>query len=154
MKLIDQLSFISLCLLLFSCNGDKDKKKPVRLPLVGTWQLLSSTIIENGKTTYTDYTKDQRMIKVINETHFAFLKHHIGKHTAGNNSFDAGGGRYKLTGNQYVEFLDFYKDGNWEGKTFPFRITLRNDTLIQTGIEKVDQAGVNRTITEKYIRMR
>jgi hypothetical protein len=154
MKSINNFLSIIFCLLLISCTGGNGRKKTTAGSLVGTWQLLSTTIVENGQTTYTDYTKNQRMIKVINDTHFAFLKHEIKKDKADSNSFDAGGGRYKLTADQYVEFLDFYKDGNWEGKTFTFRISFKKDTLIQTGIEKVDQAGVNRTITEKYIPLR
>jgi len=137
---------------LLGCNSVKTEHAPV--PLVGTWQLLSATTVENGKRTETDYTKGKRMIKIINDTHFAFLNHHLETPKDSSNHFDGGGGRYKLKGDEYTEFLDFYRDKNWEGKEFNFKVSIKNDTLIQTGVEKVEAAGVDRTITEKYIRIK
>jgi len=124
------------------------------LNLNGTWQLISGTEVSNGVKTVTDYTKDQRMIKIINDSHFAFLKHDLKPNKEGKNNFDAGGGRYTLINDQYTELLDYYNDRNWEGKTFIFKIRIQNDTLIQTGIEKVEKAGIDRVITEKYLRLK
>ncbi|WP_144008997.1 hypothetical protein [Pedobacter africanus] len=62
------------------------------------------------------------MIKIINDTHFAFLNHELETVRDSSNHFD--------------EFLDFYKDKNWEGKTLNFKVSIQNDTLIQTGVEK------------------
>lgn len=135
-----------------SCNSAKNEDAAVQLK--GTWQLLSATTVENGQRTETDYTKGKRMIKIINDTHFAFLNHELETARDSSNHFDGGGGRYKLKGDEYTEFLDFYKDKNWEGKTFNFKVSINNDTLIQTGIEKVEAAGVDRTITEKYLRVK
>ncbi|HTQ27378.1 MAG TPA: hypothetical protein VMI35_04585 [Puia sp.] len=132
-----------------ACNN-----KPDALHLNGTWRLLSGTTITKGDTTVTDYTKDHNMIKVINDSHFAFLSHRVGEPKDSSNQFDAGGGSYTLTGDQYVEHLDFYGDKVWEGKTFTFTVSLHQDTLIQQGLEKVDSAGVNRVIIEKYVRVR
>lgn len=134
------------------CNSGKTEHAPI--PLVGTWQLLSATTVENGKSTETDYTKGRRMIKIINDTHFAFLNHKLDMPKDSSNHFDGGGGRYILKGDEYTEFLDFYKDRNWEGKSFNFKVRIKNDTLIQTGVEKVEGAGVDRTITEKYLRIK
>lgn len=92
------------------------------------------------------------MIKIINGTHFAFLKHSTQKDSALN--FDAGGGRYTLIGNNYTEHLDFYNDRNWEDKAFNFTVTVKNDTLIQRGVEKVEKAGIDRIIIEKYVKVR
>ncbi|WP_343530633.1 hypothetical protein [Pedobacter sp.] len=135
-----------------SCNSVKTENAPVQL--MGTWQLLSATTVENGKSTETDYTKGRRMIKIINDTHFAFLNHKLDMPKDSSNHFDGGGGRYILKGDEYTEFLDFYKDRNWEGKSFNFKVSIKNDTLIQTGVEKVEGAGVDRTITEKYLRIK
>lgn len=137
-------------ILLAACNHDKP---PVNR-LNGTWKLLSATTITKGVSAVTDYSKTQRMIKVINATHFAFLNHSINIPKDSSNHFDAGGGRYTLTGNQYTEHLDYYSDKNWEGKTFTFTITFHNDTLIQQGLEKVENENINRTIIEKYIRLK
>lgn len=121
--------------------------------LNGTWQLISGTIITKGVSSVTDYTKGQQMIKVINDSHFAFLSHDLNPAADSSNHFDAGGGSYTLTGDQYIEHLDYYKDRNWEGKTFTFTVTIQNDTLTQKGIEKVDKEGIDRIIIEKYVRL-
>ena len=102
----------------------------------------------------TDYTKGQKFLKIINDTHFAFIKHNLNTAKDSSNHFDAGGGSYTLKGNKYTEHLDFYNDKNWEGKTFDFTVSLKNDTLTQTGLEKVEKEGINRTIIEKYIRLK
>lgn len=122
-------------------------------PLNGTWQLISGTIITKGVSSVTDYTKGQMMIKIINDSHFAFLKHDLNAPPDSSNNFDAGGGSYTLTGDQYTEHLDYYKDRNWEGKPFTFTVTVQNDTLTQKGIEKVEQENIDRIIIEKYVRL-
>lgn len=140
------LVFFSLATLLLSCTVKTE------LHLNGTWQLISGTTITKGDTTFNDYTKDQSMIKIINDTHFAFLKHSLKQDSV--NNFDAGGGSYILTGDKYTEHLDYYKDKNWEGKSFDFTVSISNDTLIQQGLEKVEAAGVERVIIEKYTRIK
>jgi hypothetical protein len=131
---------------ILSCNVKTD------IHLNGTWQLVSGTTITKGDTVFTDYTKDLSMIKIINDTHFAFLKHGLKKDSVSN--FDAGGGSYSLKGDQYTEHLDYYNDKNWEGKTFDFTVSLSNDTLTQRGIEKVEAAGIERVIIEKYVKVK
>lgn len=135
--------------LLLSCTS---ANRPV--PIEGTWQLVSGTTVTKGDSVTTDYTKDARMIKIINASHFAFLKHDLHSPKDSSNHFDAGGGSYTLEGNTYTEHLDYYSDRNWEGKTFPFTVTISHDTLVQKGIEKVEAAGVNREIIEKYVRVK
>lgn len=146
------LLFLSTILISASCKteGGKDKKSS---SITGTWKLLSATTVSAKDSTFTDYTKDQSMIKILNGTHFSFLKHNLKLNKDGKNEFDAGGGRYKLDGDNYVEYLDYYTDHNWEGKTFNFKVKLSNDTLIQTGVEKVEAAGIDRIITEKYLKV-
>lgn len=138
--------------LLCSCKDEAKKEVNPSIRLIGTWQLISGTTITGGVSSFTDYTKNQRMIKIINNSHFSFLKHDLNAPKDSANNFDAGGGSYSLAGNQYTEHLDYYKDRNWEGKTFSFTVTINNDTLIQRGVEKVEKAGVEREIIEKYIR--
>lgn len=147
------LSSLICSVIIASCTAPIDQKVAAVNPLKGTWKLLSATTVSKGETSFTDYTKDQEMIKIINDDHFAFLKHTLKVDKDGKNNFDAGGGRYSLNGDQYTESLEYYTDKNWEGKSFVFTIKFKNDTLLQTGIEKVEQAGVDRTITEKYLRV-
>jgi hypothetical protein len=142
--------FILLVAICMSCGGEKEKPKSVE----GTWQLVSATLIEKGDSTFTDYTKNARMIKVINKTHFTFLNHDLshGKDTA-NVAFSAGGGRYTLDGNKYTEFLEFCNAREWEGHEFKFDVTVSNDTLIQQGVEKLEDLGIERLNIEKYVRV-
>jgi len=137
---------------LLSCHIQSETEENEAINLNGTWQLISGTTITKGVSSFTDYTKNQRMIKIINGTHFAFLKHNTQKDSALN--FDAGGGSYTLTGNKYTERLDFYNDKNWEGKSFNFTVAIKNDTLIQKGIEKVEKEGIEREIIEKYVKVK
>lgn len=99
-------------------------------PIIGTWKLISGTIIQAGDTTITDYTKGQEMIKVINETHFAFLRHDLNAPEDSSKLFVAGGGTYVLEGNVYTEHLEYFTIREWEGNHFSLEYTIRGDTLI------------------------
>jgi hypothetical protein len=145
---------LSIALFLTACKTKPEKEDTSTLHLNGTWQLITGTMITKGVGAVTDYTKNQRMIKIINDTHFAFLKHALNTAKDSTNAFDAGGGHYTLKGGQYTEHLDFYNDKKWEGKTFTFTVSIKNDTLVQKGIEKVEGAGIDRVIIEKYVKVK
>jgi hypothetical protein len=133
-----------IIMLFLSCHGPSFRIR-------GTWRLVQGITVTKGDSSFTDYTKNTRMIKVINDGHFAFLKHDLPGDSS--NHFDAGGGRYTLSGNRYTEYLDYYADKNWEGKSFEFTVQMAGDTLIQKGMEKVDNEGIEREIIEKYVRV-
>jgi hypothetical protein len=138
--------------IIISCNLQTQQKvETTGLPLQGTWKLLTGTLIEKGDTTITDYTKDRSFIKIINETHFSFLQHTLRKDTT---DFSAGGGSYALNGNNYTEHLEYCSAKEWEGHGFSFTVFIKGDTLVQTGVEKIEAQGINRINTEKYIRMK
>lgn len=143
------ITCICFCL---ACNGDSDRSSAV--PIVGTWKLLTGTLIEKGDTTVTDYTVKLEMIKVINATHFSFLNHDRNHGKDSTASFSAGGGTYTLTGDEYVEHLEYCSDRQWEGHDFKFRVEVTNDTLIQTGVEVIADLGVNRLNIERYVRIK
>lgn len=141
---------------LASCGAKDESSKSSRnsLPIQGTWKLLSGTLIENGDTTVTDYTNNTSFIKIINENHFAFLTHSVNNGKDSSNHFDAGGGSYSLLDSTYTENLEYCLEPQWEGHSFTFTISIRNDTLTQKGIEKIDSLGVNRLNIEKYVRLK
>ncbi|HLO79370.1 MAG TPA: hypothetical protein VK166_00340 [Chitinophagaceae bacterium] len=142
--------------LVISC-ADQQKKETEKNdgPVIqGTWRLLSGTLIEKGDTAVTDYTKTMSFIKIINDTHFAFLKHDLNKGKDSTASFGAGGGSYVLKGNEYTEHLEYCNDREWEGHDFTFTVTISNDTLVQSGVEKIEAQGIERYNIEKYIRVR
>jgi hypothetical protein len=144
-------------LMMSSCDGTSEgkSKKDASPELEGTWKLLSGTLIEKGDTTVTDYTKKVSFIKIINDSHFAFLQHDLnkGKDTT-TASFSAGGGAYTLKDSAYTEKLEYCSARDWEGNEFQFTISIQNDTLIQRGVEKVEAAGVERLNIERYVRVK
>lgn len=149
-----KLTILLLAISLLLAFAFKNSKYNSAVHLNGTWQLVSGVTITKGVSIVTDYSKNQRMIKIINDTHFAFLKHDLNTMKDSSNHFDAGGGTYTLKGNKYTEHLDYYSDTNWEAKAFDFTINIINDTLIQKGIEKVEKEGIERAIIEKYVRLK
>jgi hypothetical protein len=144
------LLIVLLPVIIIACNlQTQQKAETTSLPIQGTWKLITGTIIEKGDTTITDYTKDRSFIKIINETHFSFLQHTLRKDTT---DFSAGGGSYALNGNNYTEHLEYCSAKEWEGHDFSFTVFIKGDTLVQTGVEKIEAQGINRINTEKYIR--
>jgi hypothetical protein len=115
---------------------------------------LTGTIIEKGDTTVTDYTRNISFIKVINDTPFAFMQHDLAKGKDTTAIFASGGGKYSLTDSVYTEHLEYCTAREWEGHNFTFTISIRNDTLIQQGVEKVESAGVDRINIEKYVKVK
>lgn len=151
--------FTALVLIALSLNACKPEEKenasaakPAELQ--GTWKLLSGTLIEKGDTTVTNYTDNVSFIKVINDSHFAFLQHDLKKGKDSTASFSAGGGVYMLKDSAYTEKLEYCSAREWEGNEFHFTISIHNDTLVQRGVEKVEAAGVDRINIEKYVRMK
>lgn len=153
--LIGAIALFSLLGISCGTRTQENGSKPSRKPIAGTWQLLTGTLIEKGDTTITDYTKNISFIKIINDTHFSFLQHDINKgQDSASAVFAAGGGTYSLSDSLYTEHLQYCSARNWEGHEFPFTIRINNDTLIQSGVEKVESAGINRINIEKYIRVK
>ena len=150
------IRFILITMAFISCKAKTGTVSSTSTitPIEGTWQLITGTLIEKGDTVITDYTKNISFIKIINKNHFAFLQHDLkkGKDTAA--VFVAGGGKYSLNDSLYTEHLEYCSDRVWEGNDFSFKIDIRDDTLIQQGIEKVESAGVNRVNIERYIRVK
>jgi hypothetical protein len=146
--------FLVPLVVMLSCNISPENKdtKSERIPIQGTWKLLSGMLIEKGDTTVTDYTKEKEFIKIINDTHFAFLSHDLNKGKNADSLFSAGGGNYSLQDSSYTEHLAYCNDRQWEGNDFHFTVSIHNDTLIQQGIEKIDSLGVDRVNVEKYVR--
>lgn len=147
----------AIVILIVSCSekAEDDPENSATTSIKGTWKLLTGTIIEKGDTTITDYTKNKSFIKIINDSHFAFLLHDLSKGKDSSSAeFSAGGGSYSLTGNNYTEHLEYCNAREWEGHDFSFTIIISGDTLIQSGVEKIEAQGINRINTEKYLRIK
>jgi hypothetical protein len=152
----NQIGFTTILIILMSCDTSVQNNEPRSntTPIQGTWKLISGTLIEKGDTVVTDYTKDQEFIKIINDTHFAFLSHDLNKGKNPGAAFSSGGGNYLLKDSLYTEHLEYCSDRQWEGNEFHFTVTINNDTLIQKGLEKIDSIGVNRINIEKYVKVK
>lgn len=121
--------------------------------IIGTWKLISGTTIQEKDTVVTDYTQDQEMIKIINETHFAFLRHDVAKGKDSTAMFVAGGGRCTIKGNTYTEHLEYFNVREWEGNSFEFEYAVSGDTLRTWGLEEVEDLGVSYLNLELYHRV-
>jgi len=129
-----------------SCNSEK------RNFIEGTWRLISAETTE-GDSTFPTFNKNTKMIKIINESHFAFFNHDLknGKDSA-SAVFFGGGGKYTLKDSIYTENLEYFNNRDWENHKFEFVVKVQNDTLIQRGIERIEKLGIDRVIIEKYVR--
>jgi hypothetical protein len=151
-----RLSLVMFLGLLVSCESRQDSGKTSISdnPMTGTWELISGSTIQGKDTTFTDYTKNRKFIKIINGSHFSFVGHDLskGKDTAA--FYTSGAGTYTLSDSTYTEHLQYCSDRAWEGNDFTFHIAIRNDSLTQTGVEKIDSIGVNRLNIERYVRLK
>ncbi|MDZ7612928.1 MAG: hypothetical protein U5K51_03825 [Flavobacteriaceae bacterium] len=82
------------------------------------------------------------------------MQHDLNKGQDSAASFSAGGGHYTLIDSSYTEHLEYCTARNWEGHDFSFIMTIKGDTLIQSGLEVIESEGINRKNIEKYIRIR
>lgn len=145
---IRPLPITALLFALYACDN-----KQTRMPIVGTWELISATTTEKD-TNFSTFDGRNRFIKIINPTHFAFLNHSLrAKGDSSTGTFTAGGGTYTLVDSVYTERLEYYTDRQWENNKFDFILTLTGDTLTQKGVEKVDKLGIDRVIIETYKRV-
>ena len=152
MKFINLAANAIAIITFISCNDKAPaKQEPLNPQITGTWELVSSKTIEKEDTTITFPEKDVQMIKILNNTHFAFFKHDTGKRKSPP-VFVSGSGTYSLSGENYKEHLEYCNYREWENHDFDFKLSFRNDTLIQQGFEKIDSLNINREIIEIYIK--
>jgi hypothetical protein len=154
------MKILSLCLLIAcvisSCDSKQNTEKPAPPdnPMIGSWSLISGTTIQGKDTTVTDYTKNKKFLKIINSTHFSFVGHDLNKGKDTLAFYTSGAGTYTLKDSVYTEHLQFCNDRAWEGNDFTFHVLIQNDTLTQTGMEKVEKLGVDRMNIERYARLK
>ena len=148
--------FLLLVLAIGTGSACSDKR-PTTLPdnsfLVGTWRLIDATLIENKDTVVTDYTGSVSFIKIINATHFSFIQHDRTKGKDSTAVFSAGAGSYLLKESLYTEHLEYCSAREWEGNDFTFTASIKNDTLVQQGVEHIESLNVNRINSERYVRI-
>lgn len=134
--------FTLLVLAFISCKEQPNK-------LVGTWKMVYAETFENDSIKIKNL-ENTAFIKIINETHFAFFN----QQNDSNKNFYGGSGTYELNGQNYIETLSFTAVEAIKNHKFPFKVFIKGDSLIQTGLEEIKEAGINRMITEKYVRIK
>lgn len=142
---------IYLFILLASCTSGMEHAGKDTPDIRGTWELIASQSIQEDKMEQVDLS-GKRMIKVINDSHFAFMNHDLPVEGDSLDYYVSGGGTYSLSGNQYRESLEYCNVREWEGHEFEFTVEFKGDTLIQKGLEKIEELNVDREIIETYIR--
>jgi hypothetical protein len=145
--------------LLAACKAPVKEEAAVKevpsAPIQGTWKMASAVTVTKGDSvvTYPIKGNKEEMIKVINDSHFAFFKHDL-KGGTGKPIFDSGAGTYTLVGDNYTENLQYCNYREWENHSFNFKVTFKGDTLIQRGIEKIDSLKIDHEIVETYIKLK
>ncbi|GGK52766.1 MULTISPECIES: hypothetical protein [Flavobacteriaceae] len=138
---------------LTACNSNvnnlKDSSKEDLSKIEGTWKLVYGEIRENDSIQIRDISKSE-FIKIINKTHFAFFN----QQKESSEGFYGGAGTYSLNGNDYVEKLSYIDNLQFRNHTFPFKVEIKGDSLIQSGTEEVKELNMKRYIIEKYIRIK
>lgn len=140
---------------LFACDSHSPATPSLQQDLLGSWELISAIQIRKD-TTFSTMTPGHKMIKIINQTHFAFLQHALDT-AVKEAGFVAGGGKYNLQDNQYVEHLEYCSARGYEGNDFTFQVAIKGDTLIQSGEEKLKDLGLgdqNVKLVETYVRIK
>jgi hypothetical protein len=124
-----------LCAVLVGC-GPSTKR------LMGTWKLVYPEAGVPQKDVRDDRPSP---VKILTDTHFAF-----GSMTASGMVF-AGGGRYILEGDKYIELVDYHAIPKLVGKTLEFTCHIDGDKWYHSGRFVVD--GEQFTIEEVWLRI-
>ncbi len=143
---------IYLSLVIFLIVGSCTREE--RLPIEGTWQLVQTQSVTNGKIV-TDYpgTLVGSEFKSWSEKNFLF----VGRWKEDSITTDNYGfGTYTLDGNKYSETILIHFNRPYEGKTIEMELDLRNDTIFQI-YHRLDSTGKpdkNVYSVEKYVRLK
>jgi hypothetical protein len=140
---------------LLSCNTKKEPSTAAATsPLTGTWKLISAKSIQGKDTTTTAPVAGQETIKIFNDSYFAFFSHDLKHGTDSPAVYGSGSGTYTLVNDAYSEHLEYCSYREWEDKDFSFVMQIKKDTIIQSGIERIDSLNINHEIVETYARIR
>ena len=156
--MMKQLLLCLFAALLYTSCKEKNKTRDstASSEIQGTWKLISNVIITKGDTViaYPEKGKDKIMLKMYNDSHFSFFTHDTKQGKVKDPVYESGAGTYRLNGDDYAEHLEFCNYREWEDHDFNFKLNIRQDTLVQRGVERIDSLNVNREIIETYVRLK
>jgi hypothetical protein len=115
------------------------QEKPLNIQ--GAWKLVYQKMTTPYNTNIN--TLQNLEIKIYSKSFFSFGC----QETEG---ASAGGGKYTLDGNKYVESIIYFPDPSYINKIITFTMEMKNDTLYQYGI--VDSTS-NLRVLNKFVRL-
>jgi len=121
-----RVKFLSITVILFICLFSYAAENNNQLE--GTWELISGKIILSVKTIDTTPGEFERVIKIINKTHFAT----IGQDTSKQESY-FNAGNYSLSENVYTENLELFSKISLIGSSLSYKIKIEGDQLTMSG---------------------
>lgn len=146
-------AMVLLLAVLISCTPQNTN------PLEGVWKLESASYTTPDTTT-TVSGEDWNQIKILTESHFAFLGQGTDREDfteggtdsellAAVQSFQAGGGTYTVDGDTYTEHIDYFLTPNVAGVSLEFNYEMDGeDRWIQTGTLPMSELGLQQYDTE------
>ena len=139
-------------LLITSCKSPDSVA--LNKPIIGSWRLLSGLIIKGKDSVLTDYTRNQKMIKIITASHFAFFRHDLTNGKEDNPIFVAGGGTCVIKDSIYTENLEYFNYREWENNSFEFTYVIKGDTLITKGTERIEELAIDQFNIETFVKVK
>ena len=136
---------IVLCLALLGCVSEKKNA------IEGTWRVVAGTM-KTADTTVSYSQTNLFGMKMIVDNQWAIFGQPLGD---GDTLAYYGGGTYTLEGNIYTESIKYNIVKSRVGRTIPFEVEVRNDTLIQKGPPHTAQgAGSPWELYEVWVRVK
>jgi hypothetical protein len=135
-------------LLSFALLGCVSEKKNA---IEGTWRVVSGTT-KTADTTLSYSQANLFGMKIIAGNQWAIFGQPLG---GGDTLAYYGGGTYTLEGKYYTESIKYNIIKSRVGRTIPFEVEVRNDTLIQKGPPRTAQyAGSKWEMYEVWVRVK
>ena len=127
-----KLSLLFLSLLLYSSAFSQDHMPPTDHPLTGEWKLVfQRSVFETHIDTmlaFGDHLKGGDQTKILTNTHFAF-----GRQSDDGENVTAGGGKYRIEGNKYIEMIEYHTSGPLVGTEIAFSWEIKNEMWYHQG---------------------
>lgn len=121
--------------------------------LQGEWELVSGHSIRQDSTAqYHPRSKYTRQIKIIGTKYYSWVRQDTSMNISG-----FGAGPYTLKGDNYTEKLELFHNKTFIGHSLTFKMKVKGDTLIQTGLMSLKKLGLgdyDYQLREVYVRIK
>jgi hypothetical protein len=114
------------------------KKESVNIQ--GAWEMVYQKFTSPDTSIINNFHRPQ--IKIFSKSYFSFGSQE-------NDGCQAGGGRYTLEGNKYIESIIYFTESSYVDRKLTFTLEFKNDTLYQYGV--IDSVS-KITVLDKFVR--